>query len=450
MSWLFSASSPASSRLFRGFLAGAFALAAASCLGVLDLDAYDSASEQICSLYDRCYGPEAFVGCRRHVAGALEAADSGTREEFLHQFVNCLDNCQAASSCLDQPLLCHGLRDGCATGAQCCGFAGGAAMCFEQSCCLVKDAPCTRDVDCCAGNCGGGTCNGNVTPMCSAIGGACGVTADCCSGMCIGGVCSTPCSNQGVACTNNSDCCSNICVNSVCSTQCAARGSSCTIDTDCCSGKCSNGTCRKLGCLAAGELCLSDADCCQDSCDKGRGICGPMGCYNAGLPCSQDGDCCSGLVCNPADNRCTNLTCKKINDTCGANGECCSLYCSNNCQCAPNGTACTQAEGYKCCSGNCENAACVDCRPAGMMCTDNKQCCAGTCNNGSCCDTGCSHSLCTVGAPLSTKDCSPKNVGAGAAECVNTICAQDPGCCCNQWDQSCVDKVASVCKLVCP
>lgn len=423
MSWLFSASSPTLSQWIRGVWVGALSLAAASCLGVLELDSYDTASEQLCSLYDRCYGPEAFIGCRRHVSGQLESASAEQRDDFLRLFGDCLDDCQHASDCLDQPFFCKPLRETCGASGQCCGFGAGTSTCFEQSCCLVKDAPCTRDVDCCAGKCTGGKCNAAVMPMCSAI---------------------------GVACNANTDCCSNICTGGVCANACAARGASCVNNVDCCSNKCSNGVCRKQGCLASGELCLSDVDCCTDTCDKGRGICGNAGCFSDGTPCSKDGDCCSGLVCNPADHRCASLSCKKYGDGCAQDADCCGLYCNGSCQCAQVGTACTQAEAYKCCTGVCENSLCVDCTPPNTACTDNAQCCSGTCHNGSCCNTGCAHSLCNVGGALSTKDCSPQNVGAAAASCVSTICAQDPACCCNSWNQGCVDKVSSVCKLVCP
>jgi hypothetical protein len=450
MSRLFSTPSHVSPGLFGFLIAGVLSFAAASCLGVLELDTYESASEQICSLYDRCYGAEAFVGCRRHVAGQIETVDPDERADLLDEFADCLDDCQHVSDCLDQPLFCAAIRENCAADAMCCGFAAGLAACVGQSCCLVKDAVCNRDADCCAGACAGGKCQGSVGPVCAQAGAACNASADCCNGNCAGGVCAAACSPQAAACTINADCCSNICINNVCVSQCSIRGSACSIDTDCCSGNCSNGICRKGGCFAAGALCLSDADCCQDSCDKGRGICGNAGCYADGLPCSQDGDCCAGLACNPADKRCATLSCKKYNDTCVADADCCGLYCSGSCQCAPNGTTCTQAEAFKCCSGACENGACVDCRPGGTACSSGSQCCSGTCNNGACCNVGCSHSLCTVGTALSTNDCSPKNVGAAAASCVSTICAQDPACCCNMWDQSCVDKVASVCKFVCP
>ena len=477
MSWWFSEHSPSSRGVFPFVLAGAISLAAPSCLGVLELDTYAGVTDQICSLYDRCYGPEAFPGCRRHVAGQIETADSDTRQEFLEDVADCLDDCQSVSGCLDQPLFCHALRTSCATNAQCCGFATNAALCFDQSCCLVDGASCANNADCCGGTCVNGKCQGGVNPTCAAVGGACGSNGDCCNNNCVGGVCTTPCvaqgasctanadccnnncmggvctnacANQGSACTNNTDCCTGICVGGVCSMQCAARGSACTNNTDCCSGLCANGICRKLGCFAAGALCLSDADCCQDSCDKGRGICGSAGCFADGIPCSQDVDCCSGLICNPMNKKCGTLTCKKLNDPCAGDGECCSLYCSGSCQCALSGTACTQAQAYKCCSGNCENNVCADCRQMGMACTDDMQCCSGTCNNGTCCAAGCSHNLCVVGAPLSTKDCEPKNIGAAAASCISEICNAAPECCCNQWDQSCVDRVGSLCKFVCP
>lgn len=421
---VFSAPSRKSPKIALFLLAGVFGFVAASCLGVLELDSYDSASEQLCSLYDRCYGPEAFVGCRRHVAGQIEAADGDARNDFLQNIADCIDDCQHLSACLDQPLFCQTLRQSCAASAQCCGSASGVATCFDQSCCLVESSACSRDIDCCAGSCSGGKCQGSVTPVCAQNGASCNGSGDCCSGICTGGTCSNAC---------------------------APRGSTCSANADCCSGKCSNGVCRKFGCFAAGDLCISDVDCCQDACDKSRGICGNAGCLGDGVPCSKDGDCCSGLLCNPADGTCGTLSCKKYGDQCGGDSECCGLFCLNNsCQCAPNGTACNDTEAYKCCSGVCENGSCVDCRSGGTACTDGNPCCSGSCNGTICCNDNCSHNICNPGESLSINSCSPEKVGSAASSCVATICADSPQCCCNGWDQSCVDKVASLCKLECP
>jgi hypothetical protein len=58
--------------------------------------------------------------------------------------------------------------------------------------CKSEGSSCTSGVDCCEGNCNGGSCG---TPTgCSSDGNKCATTADCCSGQglqCINGYCST-------------------------------------------------------------------------------------------------------------------------------------------------------------------------------------------------------------------------------------------------------------------
>ncbi len=478
MSRFFSAPPAVSRRPLTLWFVAAFLLFVPSCLGVLDIEEYEAVPEALCDLFDRCYGPEAFEGCRRHVSGQLEVADPQAREDYLEAFPDCLDNCASARGCLDQPILCRALHETCGGAVQCCGFAAEQVTCFDQSCCLRKGAACQQDADCCAGSCSGNGCTADPDPVCAQLGQTCnagtdccsgtctagvcanaclttGVAcsggADCCSGTCTGGVCANSCVDVGVTCNVSADCCSGICTAGVCANMCADNGSVCINDSECCSGQCAAGLCRKNGCVASGALCLDDVDCCADACDQSRGICGNFGCFPDGTPCGADVSCCSGL-CDPIDQRCSNRSCKKTSDACITDADCCGLSCQgSSCQCALAGIACTQAESYKCCSRLCENDLCADCRPVGTACTGNGECCSGACSAGLCCNfVGCSHSICAVGVALSTKDCSPQTVGAAEASCVDMICAQDPGCCCNMWDQSCVDKVATVCKLTCP
>ncbi len=103
----------------------------------------------------------------------------------------------------------------------------------------------------------------------------------------------------------------------------------------------------------------------------------------------------------------------------------------------------------------------LNCRTAGNSCGGGSTCCPGlTCDGGvcsppwskSCIDkvgevcgsfcprTGtCDHTVCLTGAPL-TAGCDP---------CVASICALDPSCCSEAWDNHCVAKVGPVCNQNC-
>jgi hypothetical protein len=54
--------------------------------------------------------------------------------------------------------------------------------------------------------------------------------------------------------------------------------------------------------------------------------------------------------------------------------------------------------------------------------------------------TNCVHGTCVVGDPLAS-NCEP---------CVTAICAADPSCCADAWDQACVDAVSPLCNEACP
>lgn len=110
-----------SARRFLRFVLGAFvSYGAASCVGLLDLNGYQSVSESLCSLLDRCYGDEGFAKCRGHVASQLAAADDAGKEAYLKHFsdAGCLRNCASAWRCLDVPPVCRPARASCSTDEQ--------------------------------------------------------------------------------------------------------------------------------------------------------------------------------------------------------------------------------------------------------------------------------------------------------------------------------------------
>jgi len=402
---------------------------AASCLGVLGLDGYAAAPSALCSFLNRCYGEAGFPKCEGHVASQLEAAGPEGRELYLQHFsdAKCLATCQAARDCLDVPPVCLGARNTCTTDEQCCGFSGATATCTRQSCCKTKGALCSSAAECCSEGCFG-------NPP------ACGGKA---------------CVETGAACQDDQECCTGVCLadTKVCGSACLPVDFQCSQGAECCTGTCLNGLCRKSDCAQGSELCLADGDCCIGGCDDALGICGTGGCLPETTPCSTSNDkCCGGSFCDPAALRCANTTACTTNGVdCSVDDECCSLYCdSGKCACAPTGTPCFSDQPYKCCSRFCDQGSCADRRTGGQSCVKNDECDSGVCDGSSCCDkVPCTHQVCVVGESLSPESCTPDQVGSAESVCVRAICDKDPSCCCKGWDQSCVDKVATVCNLTC-
>lgn len=406
------------------FLGLATSLGAASCLGVLDLDGYASVPESLCSLLDRCYGDAGFPKCRGHVSSQLTAADTDQKQSYLEQFsaAGCLDNCQSAWRCLDVAPVCRASRESCSTDEQCCGFSKGAAVCQRQACCGPSSAACKTDVDCCSDKCINGTCGGTG---CKAAGEACSVGGECCTKQCLG-----------------SGTCSDVI--------CKPDGFGCTLPEECCNGSCQNGMCQTASCSPDGASCLAKADCCSAAgCNATLGICGSASCLPESAPCTfNTNGCCSGMLCSPTYGVCVpETTCTANGQSCTSDDECCTLHCNGTCQCASDGGAC--GDGYECCSGTCINNTCGQCQQQGKGCTRGSDCCSDVCKDSACCaPAGCEHGVCSQGTPLGASACAGTSVAE--AECIAKVCATDPVCCCDTWDQSCVDLVAPTCGLKCP
>jgi len=413
-------------RVLAAVLSTLFSFAAASCLGVLDLDDYASAPDALCGLLDRCYGDEGFAKCEGHVSSQLAVASVEDKQSFLEQLSEgCLDDCKAARRCLDLPPICRAAREPCTTNEQCCGFSGGLATCSRQSCCRLTGASCKQDIDCCNDKCEGDppTCGGTA---CLAAGEACAQNFECCTGVCIPG--------------------SNVCS----ADTCQPDGFECAQNFECCGGLCQGGTCATPTCKPDGKPCLADANCCnqQDGCDAVLGICGAAGCLPEEAPCDvKDDRCCGELFCEPGYERCAKPTaCTANGDACTNDDECCILHCDvDKCACANDGASCY--ESFTCCSGACVDGVCGPCKGGGGGCKDGGECCSGVCSLGSCCNTaGCNHGICQTGGSLTPAGCS-----ATAAElrCIEDICAVTPSCCCDAWDAECVALVGPICQLSC-
>jgi hypothetical protein len=411
----------------------------ASCLGVLGLDEYEAAPEALCALLDRCYGKDArYAKCRGHVSSQLAASEADDRSLWLSGFSEdtCLSTCKLALGCLDKAPVCRGLRESCSSEAQCCGFTLGTATCSRQKCCLPSGVLCEKDTDCCAGGCKSSdgvspkTCGGVVA--CKTVGEACSIDEDCCS---------------SVLCDANT---------SLCTEPCRAETSPCERSDQCCSNSCENGSCTK--CTADGEFCLKNEDCCNGVCDPVKATCGATGCRNDENPCTTDGDCCSGFCAEGAwicddQNACTHNG--DMNAPCASADECCIGHCNipggsdmGLCGCANGGEDCL--DSFNCCSGlACLGGSCQSCLGGDEDCNRSDECCSGTCMEGDCCsDPGCSHGICSTGEPLGVAACGA-SANPAEAWCVARVCENAPWCCCNWWDEQCVNAVETTCNLQC-
>ena len=146
------------------------------------------------------------------------------------------------------------------------------------------------------------------------------------------------------------------------------------------------------------------------------------------------------------------ITCIGLDQPCVLDQDCCTNECSESsfCSCVPLGQAC--AESSDCCEAQCNGGVCgeLQCDPPGTNCTSGAPCCSGRCEDVTfgagalqCCGpVGCGHDICEMGGALDAANC--------ASECITTICAADPFCCCVDWDQACVNRVLSDCMMVCP
>lgn len=429
------------------------------CESILGLDGYRGAAEELCDLYEQCYGTGTFGACLEHVRAQLEDAPGEEVTTWLTAFgsEDCLASCGAARECLDLDPICGDASFGCSVDEQCCGFTTGLGACFEQQCCKDDGAECADDAECCGQVCTTPP-NGSVETCggieCADVGEACENDPDCCTEVCSeeSGTCAPACLDElGAACQLDIECCSRLCRDGQCT--CAEAGAPCQSGANCCGGFCGeDGTCKedcKLSgapCEGGGECCSADClagECCGgvgDSCESDAGCCGQncllgeCACSRRGEGCIEKDDCCP-LAGECEDGVCT---CADANEPCESIGDCCTGVCSDgSCQCALKGDPC-EGDG-DCCSDECESGAC-SCRTFGEDCSDDANCCSSRCGGGECCampascdDATASDACVAQEAPL-----SPNCFATTVRACIFTVCSDHPECCCTAWDQSCV------------
>jgi hypothetical protein len=211
--------------------------------------------------------------------------------------------------------LARGLADGSITrgkalrlmGAALVGGALGSVGIGEASAvppgCKRNGKNCTRNVQCCSGNCSGGSCRAqtttttttstSTTPGCQPNGTHCDFDQQCCGEVCNGGIC---CSDT--LCDTHGDCCGTLlCDFGVCNT-CLSPHGQCNTDDDCCTGFCTQNACE--GCRSNGDnTCTLDGECCSGYCSGGT--CAPCPADRIVLsngscvkPCGDRSDCAAG------------------------------------------------------------------------------------------------------------------------------------------------------------
>ncbi len=365
-------------------------------------------------------------------------------------------------------------------------------------------------------------CSDGGPVNCLNLAASCSKNSDCCSGNCLNGACQPPgCISDNQSCTSNSQCCSGTCTNGTCTplnTTCETLGNACTSSSQCCSAFCENGICAQGSyCGQVGDICSKPTDCCGGICTiqqgKTFGTCGQpqqtgaqcsaidgvvcsatdAGFTDGGLP-ACGGDCCSRdcapwgptkvFVCQPASG------CKPVGDICTKASDCCGNLplnnqppsppgvcnftgdsgvgvCANPSGCKPNGDICRLQTNQcnatdNCCSGNvqqndtchqdnlgvprCSYAGDAGCTPTSGACATSADCCnLNPCVNGVC-GGGCV----TCGNPCSTSAdcCAGGQCNIQSGQTTGTCDCSDAGGGCALYGQACGDGGLPCCNNV--
>lgn len=209
----------------------------------------------------------------------------------------------------------------------------------------------------------------------------------------------------------------------------------CAVDSYCCT-------------TAWDALCVQEA---QDLCGATCSTCGNGACEPGESPETCPADCqptCAHGVCEPGvplEASCDSC----VATVCAADDFCCTTFWDRVCVEEAEelcGATCQGCAHDQCSIGEPLTADCDDCTTA--VCAADPYCCttawdsrcvaeaADTC--GLTCET-CSHDPCSQGTALEAS-CDP---------CVGAVCAADPYCCTNTWDERCIEAAQTTCGLSC-
>ncbi len=444
----------------RSLALGAVALTAsvvaASCVDLFDLEGYGGATDNLCETLRLCFGDAFYPECRAFSDPRLSGADAAARSAWLTMFADsgCLETCNAARLCLDEPPVCGETALGCGRDEQCCGFTTGQGTCESNRCCKPDGVACTDNGECCGDDCAA----------------APGQSDTFCGGY--------ACKRPGEQCSSHPECCTQICLEGTCSnTGCLPAGSECTFNAECCDGECTFGdvvaddggpvdpvgVCVVPVCGGLGAPCQSSVDCCSGTCVTsigGESVCSNDVCLPEGIACSPGANECCGS-CDDVTKLCTQ-SCSRPLSPCAEDGDCCDGNCqpaSKLCGCYGAGVPC--AEHGDCCDKNCINFTCGannSCPPPGTPCVAGRELCCHGCgvdertgDEGCCAPSGCAHGVCVQGAPLIPACGCPVCTGGSVTpdRCISEVCELLPHCCCLGWDQECIDAAVDVCGATC-
>lgn len=155
------------------------------------------------------------------------------------------------------------------------------------------------------------------------------------------------------------------------------------------------------------------------------------------------GDC----FAEHADRGCSDATC--CGTTCDADPYCCDVEWDDICAseaaglCTGNFSACAAGAGS--CGAENGSPGCEDVECCNAVCADDPFCCVDTWDN-LCAENARGTCLLTCGGQAGSCFTARTTPGCGDIDCCETICTADAFCCSVEWDQECADAAATQCR----
>lgn len=270
----------------------------------------------LCELLAQCDGGEDWQ-CPSSVQAPFDALAAEERDEAYGTFLgnDCLTDCKSARFCRDLSPLCAAVGAACGSDRECCGYTGGVGECGGLgACCIPDGAPCS-DGGCCEGECENKHCGDFA---CAPVGEVCDFDLQCCSKRCEAGACApNTCSITGGACEVAGDCCDP--------------------EAACTAGECTTSNCED-GCNPndLSNCCVTEGLGLCFLLLSGKTTCAEETCIPAGVECGGDIDC-RCLVEGGVDLLCDDAAfphcavCRGFGATCdpsSADDGCCAGACN--------------------------------------------------------------------------------------------------------------------------
>ncbi|NUN13918.1 MAG: hypothetical protein HUU55_09835 [Myxococcales bacterium] len=397
---------------------------------------------QSCNGVDACQGGQC-IGAVCTCASNADCPDNGNLCDGVPSCDLVAKTCKTTP-----PVVCDGSANTACMKNTCQAATGACAMANVADGAFCDDGDfCTIDDQCAGGTCGGAAvvCDDDnlcTTDSCNAASGACLFAAVA----------------NGAACVDDGDECTSegVCLN----LQCTGQENLCG-DSDCCVAKeepgCNDPACEECVCAfdafccdtAWDDICVGEAGVeCFDSCGCEGPPVDESCCVPKEVPGCDDADC-MNCVCAFDDFCCTTAW----DDTCV--GEA-TAECGDICGCElPPGGCCLPGDGGPGCADEPECEDCV-CNLDAFCCdTAWDQLCANCALGIACgdpqdpsvtCGDTC---ICLPDEP--EPDCCIAGAEPGCAivECADCVCANDPVCCDQMWDDLCAEQAVLDCPEEC-